>query len=76
MSPGRHVIRVGEDVETGRCVLPAARRLRPKDRKRETPAGLAAFEEALGALEGGSCLAFGSGLAAVATVLDRFGGQS
>ncbi len=32
-----------------------------------------AFEEALGALEGGRCLAFGSGLAAVATVLDLVG---
>jgi cystathionine gamma-synthase len=30
----------------------------------------AAFEEALGALEGGRCLAFGSGLATVSTVLD------
>ena len=30
----------------------------------------AAFEEALGALEGGRCLAFASGLAAVSTVLD------
>jgi len=30
----------------------------------------AAFEDALGALEGGRCLAFASGLAAVATVLD------
>jgi cystathionine gamma-synthase len=30
----------------------------------------AAFEEALGALEGGRCLSFASGLAAVATVLD------
>lgn len=29
-----------------------------------------AFEDALGALEGGRCLAFGSGLAAVATVFD------
>ena len=33
----------------------------------------AAFEEALGALEGGRCLAFGSGLAAVATVLGLVG---
>ena len=33
----------------------------------------AAFEEALGALEGGRCLAFASGLAAVATVLDLVG---
>lgn len=32
-----------------------------------------AFEEALGALEGGRCLAFGSGLAAVATLLDLVG---
>jgi cystathionine gamma-synthase len=32
-----------------------------------------AFEEALGALEGGRCLAFGSGLATVATVLDLVG---
>ncbi|QNN52091.1 trans-sulfuration enzyme family protein [Nocardioides mesophilus] len=32
-----------------------------------------AFEEALGALEGGRCLAFSSGLAAVATVLDLVG---
>ncbi len=33
----------------------------------------AAFEEALGALEGGRCLAFASGLATVATVLDLVG---
>lgn len=33
----------------------------------------AAFEEALGDLEGGRCLAFASGLAAVATVLDLVG---
>jgi cystathionine gamma-synthase len=33
----------------------------------------AAFEEALGALEGGRCLSFASGLAAVATVLDLVG---
>jgi cystathionine gamma-synthase len=32
-----------------------------------------AFEEALGDLEGGRCLAFGSGLAAVSTVLDLVG---
>jgi cystathionine gamma-synthase len=32
-----------------------------------------AFEDALGALEGGRCLAFASGLAAVATVLDLVG---
>ena len=32
-----------------------------------------AFEEALGALEGGRCLAFASGLAAVATILDLVG---
>jgi cystathionine gamma-synthase len=32
-----------------------------------------AFEEALGALEGGRCLAFGSGLAAVATLFDLVG---
>ncbi|MGH3411551.1 MAG: trans-sulfuration enzyme family protein [Marmoricola sp.] len=32
-----------------------------------------AFEEALGELEGGRCLAFASGLAAVATVLDLVG---
>ncbi|GAB2880908.1 trans-sulfuration enzyme family protein [Nocardioides pacificus] len=32
-----------------------------------------AFEEALGALEGGHCLSFASGLAAVATVLDLVG---
>src|SRR5690242_2256682 len=32
-----------------------------------------AFEEALGALEGGRCLAFASGLATVATVLDLVG---
>ena len=32
-----------------------------------------AFEEALGALEGGRCLAFASGMAAVATVLDLVG---
>jgi cystathionine gamma-synthase len=33
----------------------------------------AAFEDALGALEGGRCLAFASGLAAVATLLDLVG---
>jgi cystathionine gamma-synthase len=33
----------------------------------------AAFEEALGELEGGRCLAFASGLAAVATILDLVG---
>ena len=33
----------------------------------------AAFEEALGALEGGRCLAFSWGLAAVSTVLDLVG---
>jgi len=33
----------------------------------------AAFEEALGALEGGRCLTFSSGLAAVSTVLDLVG---
>ncbi len=32
-----------------------------------------AFEEALGALEGGRCLAFSTGLAAVATILDLVG---
>jgi cystathionine gamma-synthase len=32
-----------------------------------------AFEEALGALEGGRCLAFSSGLATVSTVLDLVG---
>ncbi|GAA1924483.1 PLP-dependent transferase [Nocardioides lentus] len=32
-----------------------------------------AFEEALGGLEGGSCLAYASGLAAVATLLDLVG---
>jgi cystathionine gamma-synthase len=32
-----------------------------------------AFEEALGALEGGRCLAFASGLAAVSTILDLVG---
>jgi cystathionine gamma-synthase len=32
-----------------------------------------AFEEALGALEGGRCLAFASGLATVATILDLVG---
>jgi cystathionine gamma-synthase len=32
-----------------------------------------AFEEALGALEGGRCLAFGSGLAAAATIIDLVG---
>jgi len=32
-----------------------------------------AFEEALGELEGGRCLAFGSGLAAVSTILDLVG---
>jgi cystathionine gamma-synthase len=34
-----------------------------------------AFEDALGALEGGRCLAFASGLAAVATVLDLVGSE-
>jgi cystathionine gamma-synthase len=34
-----------------------------------------AFEEALGALEGGRCLSFASGLAAVATVLDLVGAE-
>src|SRR6478672_11361323 len=33
----------------------------------------AAFEEALGDLEGGRCLAFASGLAVVATLLDLVG---
>jgi cystathionine gamma-synthase len=33
----------------------------------------AAFEQALGDLEGGRCLAFGSGLAAVSTILDLVG---
>src|SRR3982751_6118874 len=33
----------------------------------------AAFEETLGELEGGRCLAFSSGLAAVATLLDLVG---
>ena len=33
----------------------------------------AAFEEALGALEGGRCLSFASGLATVATILDLVG---
>jgi cystathionine gamma-synthase len=37
---------------------------------RYTNPGWEAFEEALGALEGGRCLTFASGLAAVATVLD------
>src|SRR6478736_10555134 len=32
-----------------------------------------AFEEALGGLEGGRCLAFSSGLAAVATIFDLVG---
>ena len=35
-----------------------------------------AFEEALGALEGGRCLAFASGLAAVATLLDLVGNDA
>ncbi len=35
-----------------------------------------AFEEVLGALEGGRCLAFASGLAAVATVLDLVGNDA
>ncbi len=35
-----------------------------------------AFEDALGALEGGRCLSFASGLAAVATVLDLVGNDS
>ncbi|HSV41530.1 MAG TPA: PLP-dependent aspartate aminotransferase family protein [Nocardioidaceae bacterium] len=35
-----------------------------------------AFEDALGALEGGRCLAFASGLAAVATVLDLVGNDA
>src|SRR3954465_10741267 len=33
----------------------------------------AAFEDALGALEGGRCLSFASGLATVATILDLVG---
>src|SRR5690349_1744447 len=33
----------------------------------------AAFEEALGALEGGRCLSFATGLSAVATILDLVG---
>src|ERR671932_732929 len=32
--------------------------------------GWTAFEDALGALEGGRCLAFASGMAAITTVLD------
>ncbi len=39
-----------------------------------TPRGRA-FEDALGALEGGRCLAFASGLAAVATLLDLVGAE-
>jgi cystathionine gamma-synthase len=35
-----------------------------------------AFEEALGALEGGRCLAFSSGLATVATILDLVGADA
>ena len=35
-----------------------------------------AFEEALGALEGGRCLAFASGLAAVSTLLDLVGSDA
>jgi cystathionine gamma-synthase len=35
-----------------------------------------AFEDALGALEGGHCLAFSSGLAAAATILDLVGQQA
>jgi cystathionine gamma-synthase len=35
-----------------------------------------AFEDALGALEGGRCLAFSSGLAAVATLLDLVGNDA
>ncbi len=35
-----------------------------------------AFEEALGVLEGGRCLAFSSGLAAVATILDLVGREA
>ena len=35
-----------------------------------------AFEDALGALEGGRCLSFASGLAAVATVLDLVGNDA
>ena len=35
-----------------------------------------AFEEALGALEGGRCLAFSSGLAAVSTILDLVGNDA
>jgi molybdopterin molybdotransferase len=31
VAPGRHVVRVGEDVARGRVVLPALRRLRPQD---------------------------------------------
>jgi cystathionine gamma-synthase len=36
----------------------------------------AAFEQALGDLEGGRCLAFASGLAAVATILDLLGNDA
>ena len=35
-----------------------------------------AFEDALGALEGGRCLSFSSGLAAVSTLLDLVGGDA
>lgn len=38
---------------------------------RDGNAGWAAFEEALGALEGGACVAFASGIAAIAAVLDE-----
>lgn len=31
VAPGKHVVRVGEDVAKGRVVLPAGRRLRPQD---------------------------------------------
>ena len=31
VTPGKHIIRVGEDVKQGREVLPAGRRLRPQD---------------------------------------------
>ena len=63
---------------------PAAQRSRSRWRRRTSPAATWStaatatrpgrrFEDALGALEGGRCLAFASGLAAVATVLDLVG---
>src|SRR4029079_11400723 len=61
--PAEHTVHDGLDVRRDRRL--EVRACRHPDR--------AAFEEALGALEGGRCLAFASGLATVATVLDLVG---